>query len=324
MKRNVALNFPSNGQPIEEWTPEQEEVTQEDGEGGSSSATTSMKPIDEEEMMELENQASTSTSAPPPNISSIASPKSNELPQDEAPQVEVTETNETDSRSTSSVSTPKIHPECKIKISQDDATSILYSHRTPSTRFDVIDLDPYGTAVPFLDGALQAVSDNGLLCVTCTDLAILAGHNYPEKSFSSYGGVSVKAEFTHEVALRLLLHSIEMTAARYGRTIKPVLSLSIDFYVRIFLIVKTSPMEVKNCAARNGVVYVCSGCGDFREQRFGKVIERENEKDGKVNKNLKYSSAVGEEVPEKCVQCESRYHVGISECVTPLSDGTWL
>ena len=45
---------------------------------------------------------------------------------------------------------------------------LMYEHREPAKRFDVIDLDPYGTACPFLDSAVQAVADGGLLCVTCT------------------------------------------------------------------------------------------------------------------------------------------------------------
>lgn len=57
----------------------------------------------------------------------------------------------------------------------------MYAHRETSKRFDVVDLDPYGTASLFLDGAVQAVADGGLLCVTCTDLAVLAGGAYPEK-----------------------------------------------------------------------------------------------------------------------------------------------
>jgi tRNA (guanine26-N2/guanine27-N2)-dimethyltransferase len=40
-------------------------------------------------------------------------------------------------------------------------SSVLYSHREAKSRFDVIDLDPYGTAVPFIDGSVQAINDGG-------------------------------------------------------------------------------------------------------------------------------------------------------------------
>ena len=46
-----------------------------------------------------------------------------------------------------------------------------------SVPFDVVDLDPYGSPVPFLDAALQSVRDGGMLMVTCTDLAVLSGGN---------------------------------------------------------------------------------------------------------------------------------------------------
>jgi tRNA G26 N,N-dimethylase Trm1 len=46
-------------------------------------------------------------------------------------------------------------------------------------------------------------------------------------------------------ALRLVLHAISTSAARYGRYIHPVLSLSIDFYVRMFVRVHAAPIEVK-------------------------------------------------------------------------------
>lgn len=60
-------------------------------------------------------------------------------------------------------------------------STLLYAHREEPDRVDVVDLDPYGTAAPFIDSAVQSVSDGGLLAVTCTDLAVLAGSNYPEK-----------------------------------------------------------------------------------------------------------------------------------------------
>lgn len=67
------------------------------------------------------------------------------------------------------------------------------------------------------------------MCVTCTDMGVLAGHNYPEKayaallfariigrlhpdrgadSFTHYGGVCVNAEYSHEVVSPSLLASI--------------------------------------------------------------------------------------------------------------------
>lgn len=49
-------------------------------------------------------------------------------------------------------------------------------------------------------------------------------------------------------SLRLVLNAIATAAARYGRSITPLLSLSIDFYVRLFVRVRTSPIEVKNLA----------------------------------------------------------------------------
>jgi tRNA G26 N,N-dimethylase Trm1 len=43
----------------------------------------------------------------------------------------------------------------------------MYGHRG-GNRFDVVDLDPFGSSAVFLDSAVQAVGDGGLLCITCT------------------------------------------------------------------------------------------------------------------------------------------------------------
>jgi tRNA (guanine26-N2/guanine27-N2)-dimethyltransferase len=135
-----------------------------------------------------------------------------------------------------------------VYVNEGDACTLMYSRRAPKDRVDVVDLDPYGTAAPFVDAAISCIADGGLLAVTCTDLAVLAGSNYPEKCFSNYGGVCVNAEYSHEVALRLVLNSLAQTAARYGRYITPLISLSIDFYVRLFVRVDSKPVEVKRLA----------------------------------------------------------------------------
>ncbi|KAH9996809.1 N2,N2-dimethylguanosine tRNA methyltransferase [Russula vinacea] len=195
----------------------------------------------------------------------------------------------------------------KVRVNQGDARMLMYSHSPERNRVDVVDLDPYGTAAPFIDAAVQCITDGGLLCVTCTDLSVLATNNYPEKCYSNYGGASIKAEYCHEAALRLVLHTISTSAARYGRYIQPLLSLSIDFYVRLFVRVQTAPIEVKKVASQTSIYYVCSGCQSFYEQPLGRVTERINDRG---NPTVLFKTHVGPPVPEKCPECDSSLHIG--------------
>lgn len=192
---------------------------------------------------------------------------------------------------------------------------LMYSHR--ADKVDMVDLDPYGTAAPFLDSAIQAVADGGLLAVTCTDMAVTAGHNYPEKCFANYGGVSAKADYSHELALRLLLNSCNNVAARYGRYIVPLVSLSIDFYMRIFFRVYTSQLEVKQSFAKSGSVYICAGCQQWHIQPFGRVKEAVNK--GK-NINFSYKTMPGPPVDQRCKDCSFTHHVAGPLWLGPLHD----
>ncbi|KAG8177922.1 hypothetical protein JTE90_015357 [Oedothorax gibbosus] len=187
-----------------------------------------------------------------------------------------------------------------VEATNEDASLLLYKNRSFKDRFDVIDLDPYGTASPFLDAALQSVTDGGLLMVTCTDMAILCG-NGVEACHAKYGAVSAKIGSCHEMALRILLQSIESHANRYGRYIEPLLSLSIDFYVRVFVKVFTSPIAVKRSLCKLSLVYVCSGCGSFYFQPIGNRL--------KTEKGEKFSPGIGPPVNTKCSNCGHSYKV---------------
>lgn len=75
---------------------------------------------------------------------------------------------------------------------------LMYGHRDRDKQFDVIDLDPYGCPSRFLDAAVQSIQDGGLLLVTATDMAVLAG-NSPETCYSKYGAVSLRIKSCHEM-----------------------------------------------------------------------------------------------------------------------------
>jgi len=152
-----------------------------------------------------------------------------------------------------------------ITASCSDAAMLMYASRSRSDRFDVVDLDPYGSPAPFLDSAVQCVSEGGLLCVTCTDMAVLCG-NAAETCQAKYGSVSLRAPYCHEMALRIILQSIAGHAARYQRFIEPLLSISVDFYVRVFVRVRTGQSRVKELPTKLANVYHCRSCMAFSLQ----------------------------------------------------------
>ncbi|KAK7996891.1 hypothetical protein PG989_004931 [Apiospora arundinis] len=179
----------------------------------------------------------------------------------------------------------------------------------PSKKYDVIDLDPYGTAATFFDAAIHAVRDDGgLLCVTCTDSGVWASHGYSEKAFALYGGIPVKGFHSHEAGLRLILNGLAQTAAKQGLAIEPLLSLSIDYYLRIFVRVKKSPASVKFLAGKTMIVYSCDqGCGSWETQMLLRNKKVSNNKGNSFF--YKHGLSMGPTADSLCAHCGSRTHL---------------
>jgi tRNA (guanine26-N2/guanine27-N2)-dimethyltransferase len=196
--------------------------------------------------------------------------------------------------------------ETKVTAKTGNAIAYMYSY-CDKKGYDVIDLDPYGTAAPFLDSAIQAINSDGMLCVTCTDSAIFASHGYLEKTYSQYGGLPFKGEPCHEGGLRLLLHAIASSAGRYGMAIEPLLSLSIDYYIRVFVRVRKSPNDVKMLAGKTMIVYHCeSGCGAWTTQFLARNKAIQNKKGDKL---YKYGFAAGPTADQHCQHCGFKTHL---------------
>lgn len=104
----------------------------------------------------------------------------------------------------------------------------------PEAPFDLIDLDPYGTPMPFVDTALEAVRPGGVLAITATDMAVLAG---PEKDACQrrYGGRPLRNYLCREAGLRILIAAIARRASLRGRRAVPMLSYARDHHVRTYL-----------------------------------------------------------------------------------------
>lgn len=200
----------------------------------------------------------------------------------------------------------------KVESNLADARVYMLTH---PKEFEVVDLDPYGSPSVFLDSAIQSVVDGGMLMCTATDMAVLCGGN-AEVCYSKYGSIPLKAKYCHEKSLRILLASIESHANRYKRYIVPVLSVRIDFYIRVFVRIYSSASTMKETPLKLSYVYQCVGCDSFHLQPLGRAVSKNN--------NMKYYPGYGPVVPQECTDCGKRFNMGGPIWSAPIHDQEWV
>lgn len=154
-----------------------------------------------------------------------------------------------------------------IEVRNMDCRVLMY--KNPAS-FDVIDLDPFGTCAPYIESCFEAIKDGGLLCVTSTDAKVLCDKP-PESPYKYYGVLSCNGPASHEIAVRTVLSYASRIASKFGKRVTPLISLSIDFFIRVFLLVERDGNGSKEVALDNSMYFLCS-CQKAYEQ---KMLERE-------------------------------------------------
>jgi len=120
----------------------------------------------------------------------------------------------------------------KVSVSHADANQLIYSLKARGIPVLAVDIDPYGSPAPFLESALSILGNGGLLMVTATDTAVLEGSK-SSKALRRYGVKLVKTPSSREVAVRALLGYIARVAASLDKWVKPLVSVYVDYYVRV-------------------------------------------------------------------------------------------
>jgi tRNA (guanine26-N2/guanine27-N2)-dimethyltransferase len=106
----------------------------------------------------------------------------------------------------------------------------------PGGPFDHVDLDPFGSPLPFLDAAFDALAEGGLLSVTATDMIVLAGVD-ESATRRRYDAAPVQGRLGPEGGLRILLRTLSDRARARGREIRPLVAYLRDHYVRAYVLV---------------------------------------------------------------------------------------
>lgn len=134
---------------------------------------------------------------------------------------------------------PDTIPYIEANISMNNLQNCVASNRNlhslfADETFDYVDLDPFGSPVPFIQSAILGCRKKGILAITATDTAPLAGAHAP-KCRRRYQSEPVRGYMCHEGGLRILMCSIARELAKFDRGMKPLLSFYADHYFRTYI-----------------------------------------------------------------------------------------
>jgi len=131
--------------------------------------------------------------------------------------------------------------------------------------FDVVDIDPFGTPIPFADAAFANVRN--MVCVTATDTAPLCGAHF-DSGVRKYSAVPRNTEYHGEIGMRILLSALARTAARYDVGVRPLFSHATNHYVRTYLALDHRATDANETLDEIGHIYHCEDCL-HREHEYG-------------------------------------------------------
>jgi tRNA (guanine26-N2/guanine27-N2)-dimethyltransferase len=143
---------------------------------------------------------------------------------------------------------------------QKDANVLMHEEL-----FDVVDVDPFGTPIPFADATFA--NARNLVCVTATDTAPLCGA-HRNSGIRKYSTVPQNTDYHAEMGLRVLLSALVRTAARYDVAAVPILSHVSRHYARTYLELDHRATRADAAIEQLGHVYHCEDCLT-REHEFG-------------------------------------------------------
>ncbi len=158
--------------------------------------------------------------------------------------------------------------ERKCFFTQEEACAFLLTRGPGGDRFDAVDVDPFGTPSPYVDCALRATKQGGMLSVSATDTAVLCGV-YPKVAQRKYLGSPLRTDYAHEIGLRLIFGLLSMTAMRFEASIMPLFCHHDMHYFRAYCLVQIGNSLSRQNEAQIGYALHCFRCA------FRRIASRE-------------------------------------------------
>ncbi len=129
-------------------------------------------------------------------------------------------------------------------------------------KFDIIDLDPFGSPMPYMNDIMKLSKNGSVLMITATDTAVLCGA-HPKACIKSYDAKPLHNGLCKEVGIRILIGYAARIAAKFNFGIEMLLSISDMHYMRIFFRLKVGAENAIGSLRQNGFGFYCTACDAF-------------------------------------------------------------
>lgn len=149
----------------------------------------------------------------------------------------------------------------KSSVAGEELNHFLTRTGKKSCEYDWLELDPFGTPVFFLDAALRKLMSQkkGVLSVTSTDLAKLCGKER-QTCIRHYDAFPLRCEFSHELAVRIMLATIVRRAAVFDLFVAPKICFFQGHAIKIIAGVSPGAQKASESLEKLGWLNYCPRC----------------------------------------------------------------
>ncbi len=133
-------------------------------------------------------------------------------------------------------------------------------------KFDIIDLDPFGSPAPDIYDLMKISKDGTVLMATATDTAVLCGA-HSAACLKQYNSKPLHNELCKEVGIRILMCYISRIAAQFNFGSVPLMCISDMHYMRVFIKLESGAKNAYGAVRLGGIGTFCHSCGRFDFKR---------------------------------------------------------
>ena len=141
--------------------------------------------------------------------------------------------------------------------SKSDICQFFNGFSKKGSRGAIVDIDPFGSPAKYIDCGIRATVHKGLLSVSATDLQVLHGL-FKDACKKKYHGIPVKATYSNEISIRLILGLVISVAARLDVEATPIFVETNQHYYRVYLRILNKP----DTRDQIGYIAHCRNCGN--------------------------------------------------------------